>query len=85
MTITVIHGAPGTGKTRHEEHLREHYGCARILDEWDPKGVTRQSVRPRHGDLVLTQCSPETIRHHLGSAARIVSIEQALRAIGGAA
>lgn len=83
--ITVIYGPPASGKTRHAERFLEHYGCTRLIDDWDPHGRTRQRIDPDAGDLVLTQQPPEAIRRCLGSGPKLVSIGEALRAIGGAA
>ena len=82
MTIIVVHGPPGSGKTRHAEQLRNHFGCAWVFDEWDPRGMTRQRALPQSGDLVLTQCSPDQVRYYLGPGPKIFSIAEALQAIG---
>ncbi|WP_068638730.1 hypothetical protein [Thauera butanivorans] len=45
---TVIHGPQGCGKTFHAQALARHFGCARIVDDWDGK----TALQP--GDLALT-------------------------------
>lgn len=47
MTI-IIHGPQGCGKTFHAQALARHFGCARIVDDWDGK----TALQP--GDLALT-------------------------------
>lgn len=45
--VIVIHGPQGCGKTRHAQALAKHFGCDRIVDDWE--GEDR-----RAGTLVLT-------------------------------
>lgn len=33
--IVVIHGPQGCGKTRNAQALAAHFGCSRIIDDWD--------------------------------------------------
>lgn len=44
----VIHGPQGCGKTRNAQALAKHFGCSRIVDDWNG----RSKVEP--GSLVLT-------------------------------
>lgn len=81
--IIVIHGPPASGKTRNSWRFLEHYGCTRVVEEWDLRGSYRQREKPRIGDLVLTQRGPDYIRKNLGPDALPVPIELALMAIGG--
>lgn len=71
MSIVIVIGPPGTGKTYNSERLRRHYKLKRIV-EWEGRPVAI-----RDGDLILT-C--EKIKSIPG--ARVVAIEEALRAIG---
>lgn len=87
--ITVIYGKPSTGKTRHAERFRVHYGCQRVLDfgefaaldNWTQHRVSALKLRP--GDLILTNAEPGTIRQGLaGHRFQAVEITHALQAIG---
>lgn len=78
MTVTVIYGAPATGKTTNAQRLRQHYCCSRVVDSWEPR---RGHQRPRSGDLVLTTAGPDEIRQNIPGA-RVIWIAEALRAIG---
>jgi hypothetical protein len=78
MSITVIYGAPATGKTTYAQRLSQHYCCSRIVDSWEPR---QGGQRPCSGDLVLTTAGPDEIRQHLPGA-RLIWIPVALRAIG---
>jgi MoxR-like ATPase len=44
----VIHGPQGCGKTRNAKKLAAHFGCARIVDDWNGRD------RVEAGSLVLT-------------------------------
>jgi len=35
MTIIVIHGAQGSGKSRRSAELLKHYGCSQVVEGWD--------------------------------------------------
>lgn len=48
----VIYGSVASGKTRYAEQYKTHFGCNRIIEEWD--GKTLLEV----GDLALTQLNP---------------------------
>ncbi|HEX2652321.1 MAG TPA: hypothetical protein VHN11_01555 [Xanthobacteraceae bacterium] len=67
-----VYGPQGSGKSRHGEALRKHFGLPRIVDGWSPTDEL-----PRTGALVLTNVdlsrAPEC---HLWR--RAYSIKQAL-------
>lgn len=50
--ITIIYGAQGSGKSRRADEFLKHYGCTRIVEEWDGK------VRLKNGDLAFTNLKP---------------------------
>lgn len=52
MSIVVIHGPEGSGKTRLARSLMLHYGCKRIVDGWDGRSPLID------GDLALTNMPP---------------------------
>lgn len=83
-TMTIIYGPPMSGKTQNSERLRSHYRCARVLDDWTEGRGFPGGVKPQRADLILTYEPRETCARHFPTA-RIVSITNALRAIGGAA
>jgi hypothetical protein len=35
--IIIVHGPPACGKTYNRDALRAHFGCARIVDGWEPR------------------------------------------------
>lgn len=35
MRTTIVHGPQSCGKTRHAEALARHFGCDRVVDDWD--------------------------------------------------
>ncbi len=52
MKSVLITGPEGCGKTLHAEALRQHFGCATILDNWTPKdGIVPDA-------LLLTRAVP---------------------------
>ena len=49
MSNTVlIHGPQGCGKTRNAQALAAHFGCSRIVDDWNGQSKIEE------GSLVLT-------------------------------
>ena len=44
----VIHGPQGCGKTRNAQALAAHFGCRRIVDDWNGQSKIEE------GSLVLT-------------------------------
>ena len=52
MSIVIVYGPQGAGKTSRGEEMRRQYGCSRIVDDWNP------GQRLRRGDLALTNASP---------------------------
>lgn len=69
MTITVIYGPPGSGKTTNASYLKGKYGAKRVIDEWP-----HTDTIPKDGDLLLTQ-QPSTAPQ----GARVIHIAEALR------
>ena len=51
MSIVIVHGPQGSGKTFNAERFLKHYGCTQII-EWD----FRQTLKD--GDLALTNSKP---------------------------
>ncbi len=49
--ITIIYGAPATGKTYHSGKFRRHYRAKRIVDDWP---FALHGRRLKSGDLALT-------------------------------
>lgn len=68
MSITVIWGPPGSGKTRNSKFLSKKYHAKRVIDEWP------RPILPQDGDLILTQ-SPMSAP----MGANIIHITEALR------
>lgn len=52
MSIVIVYGPQGCGKTRNSQQLLKHFKCRKIVDDWD--GVTRLT----NGDMALTYRSP---------------------------
>jgi len=52
MSIVIIYGAAGAGKSRRSEMYKDHFGCKRVVDGWD--GLSKL----RDGDLAITNVSP---------------------------
>jgi len=48
MSILIIYGEKGSGKTTNAERLRAHFGCKRVVDDWIPGDQLRD------GDMALT-------------------------------
>lgn len=67
--IVIIHGPQASGKTTHARQLMRHYGCVRVIDDWDGK----RKLRPK--TLALTTESPPFAT----KGAIVISIERALR------
>lgn len=83
MTITVIHGPGGTGKSHHKAAFAAHYGCTYIVEDWSP----HDHELPDDNRLVLTTSTAEAIRQAIAidcpaAHVRIVSIYSARVAIG---
>jgi SpoVK/Ycf46/Vps4 family AAA+-type ATPase len=74
MSIVIVHGPQGTGKTTHAEALRQHYKCSRIVDGW----CEESRAALRQGDLALTNQSPPFDV----SGATVVDIETAKHEAG---
>lgn len=61
MTV-IIHGPQGCGKTTHAKPLAQHFGCARVVDDWNgadplPAGVlaltnARRISPPRRATVI---------------------------------
>lgn len=69
MSIVVIYGPPGSGKTLNCEALRRAYNCRRVVDGWGP------GIPLVDGDLALTNVAPP---YPGVRGARVVSIGSAL-------
>ena len=46
MPAVIVYGPQGCGKTRHTETLKKHFGCDKVVDDWDPNrsGITRNAL-----------------------------------------
>lgn len=86
VKFVVIVGDAGTGKTTYAQRLKAHYGCRRVVDEFDfyrgRDGTIKTSHKIHDGDLCLTR---DDVQQHFFPGAKIVSIEDAKKAIGVAA
>ncbi len=71
MSIVIIHGPAGSGKTRRAQALLQHYGCKRVVDEWDGRAPLND------GDLAITNIKPP----YSIKGARLVDIATAKMAI----
>lgn len=69
MTITVIYGPPGSGKTTNRDYLKGKYNAERVLDDWP-----HMEKEAKDGDLLLTT-NPATAP--VGSI--VIHIAEALR------
>jgi len=70
----VIHGPQGSGKTRHGEALRKHFGLAKVVEAEDIKRP------PMTGALILTHLtpSPDVRRQlHIDEALQILKTKPA--------
>lgn len=73
MGIVIVYGAQASGKTRRAKELLRHYGCTRLVDDWDGKSPLA------NGDLALTSKT-----HFNSSGAKVVPIEKAkIEILGG--
>jgi len=39
MKTVIIYAPQGTGKTKHAEALRKHFGCTKVIDGWPGEGA----------------------------------------------
>lgn len=80
--MAVILSAPRAwGKTRYKESLRKHFGCDRVIDDWNYQGASLR--RFKGNPLVLTE---RVVRGELPPGSTVVSggeADAALRAVGG--
>jgi hypothetical protein len=52
MNIVIIYGPQGCGKTRRTQQFKDHFKCARVIDDWN-------GIDPlQDGDLALTCLNP---------------------------
>ncbi|AEH88166.1 hypothetical protein [Mesorhizobium opportunistum] len=72
MSTTIVFGPMACGKTRNAEALRRHFGCDRVVDEWDGR------KRLPENSLALT------IDEAHAPGARTVSFADAMKMAGGA-
>lgn len=75
MTTIVIHGPQGCGKTRNAEALAAHFGCARIVDDWNGRDELEA------GCLVLTN-SDAWMARALPTVRRVLPFARAMREAG---
>jgi predicted AAA+ superfamily ATPase len=54
MSVVIIYGPQGCGKTSLAQQLKAHYGCDRIIEDWYPS----RQVDLQDDDLVLTNLEP---------------------------
>lgn len=52
MSIVILHGGQGSGKTTIAESLMLGFGCTRMVDEWDGKAQLNE------GDFAVTNMEP---------------------------
>lgn len=83
MTVIVIHGPPGTGKTTNASQLARFYGATEVVDD----GARLGQRFPAGKALVLTTRSPDEVRHWQAQSRRFgaisfVPITTALKSIG---
>lgn len=87
MSIIVIHGPPGTGKTTNARAFADFFGLDTIVDD----GVSRHQPFPQKRALVLTTRTPDEVRRWRANSLRgpssaeavaFVPIATALRRIG---
>lgn len=72
----VVHGPQGTGKTRHADALRQHFGLTAIHDEW-----SQHDRLPLRDTLVLTHENPAALGlDEIG--VQCIAIDEALRMAG---
>lgn len=69
MTTVIVYGPQACGKTRNSEALKRHFGCDRIVDDWNGRDALRD------GDLALTNAFIE----RKPNGARLVSFDDAMR------
>jgi hypothetical protein len=73
MSIVIVHGKQASGKTRRSQELMQHYGCKRIIDDWNGKDALQDR------DLAITsECPPFKI-----AGARIVDFVNAKASLFG--
>lgn len=83
--ITIIHGPMASGKTFHKKAFARHYGCAAIVDGWDPR---YHELPSEPGRLVLTNAERAEILRQMQKhgdpivAFLMIDIATARQAIG---
>jgi hypothetical protein len=80
----IIYGRQGIGKSLQAERLRRFYGMDEVCDdEMDPYPLTpAQQVEFKAGKvLFLTHISPEEKGYSTSDKRRIISFEQAMKAM----
>lgn len=72
----VIHGPQGCGKTRNAQALAAHFGCTRIIDDWNGRD------RVEEGSLVLTNIDAFDMKALLPVGRRFVPFSKAMAEAG---
>jgi MoxR-like ATPase len=75
MTTILIHGPQGCGKTRNAQALAAHFGCSKVVDDWNGRD------RVVAGALVLTNID-NWKASALPTARRVVPFAKAMREAG---
>jgi len=76
MSNTVlIHGPQGCGKTRNAQALAEHFGCSKVVEDWNGRDPIAA------GSLVLTN-RDDWKAHALPTARRVLPFASAMREAG---
>ena len=73
MTL-IVYGPRGCGKTKNAEALAKHFGCSRILDDWNGRD------RFEGGTLALTNLDPRDVR--FSDFCSSLSFASAMKAVG---
>lgn len=75
MTTILIHGPQGCGKARNAQALAAHFGCSKVVDDWNGRD------RVVAGALVLTNID-NWKASALPTARRVVPFAKAMREAG---
>lgn len=75
FSTVVIHGPQGCGKTRNAQALAAHFGCSRIVDDWNGQSKIE-------GSLVLINSMVFRIKASVPVGRRFVPFSKAMAEAG---
>lgn len=76
MSMVIVFAPQGAGKTTHAEALRKHFGCTRVVDDWQVGDLTGE------GDLMLTN-DEQVLTAAVRRRVDVVTLDEALASMEG--